>query len=243
MWRDRRVDITKQITPIILCGGLGTRIRSVIGNTPKSLAKINNEPFIYYLLDQLTVFERIVIAAGYGGDQIEETVKQFSDNICISREVEPLGTGGAVKLALSKIKTPYILILNGDTYLDLRILINTTIKMSSLKQIMFTKFVQNVQRYGEVVCDSNTNKIIKFEEKGGAMRPGQVNIGASILSVEEVANISDNIEKFSLEEFLIMKMVSDRKLTGVDYVGPFLDIGIPEDFFKASSYIAENSIS
>ncbi len=120
------------ITTIILCGGEGTRIRPIIGEIPKCLAKINNKPFLEYILDHLITqgIRRVVLCLGYKADMVMDHFNFNPFNIhekqalgryksillSCSIEKEPLGTGGALKNALPLINTEKALVLNGDTY-------------------------------------------------------------------------------------------------------------------------------
>jgi len=103
---------------IILCGGQGTRFREVRDDIPKALAPIQDTLFLDLLLDDLISqgLNRIILATGYLGDQIENYVNNRSDaNYIISNEPKPLGTAGALKYAESKFTLDHVLVLNGDS--------------------------------------------------------------------------------------------------------------------------------
>src|SRR4051794_12230870 len=108
---------------IILAGGQGTRLRSVLGGTPKPMAPIAGRPFLAFLLDYLAKqsFSRVILSVGYLREQI---VDFFGDHyntldLTYAPEQEPLGTGGAIRLALSHAREEEVFVLNGDTFLAL----------------------------------------------------------------------------------------------------------------------------
>src|SRR5690349_11400865 len=113
---------TATTTAVILAGGVGSRLRSVVSDRPKVLAPIRNRPFLSYLLDTLedAGLSEVVLCTGYMASLVEET---FGPNygrmrITYSRELTPLGTGGALRAALASIETHSVLVLNGDSYCE-----------------------------------------------------------------------------------------------------------------------------
>src|SRR3989344_3076938 len=109
-----------EITVAILAGGLGTRLDSVLPDQQKVLAPVNNHFFLQYLLNQLNEagFKKVVLCTGYLGDQVERSLgKKYKNiNLAYSRENTPLGTGGALRLALPKLKSETILMMSGDSF-------------------------------------------------------------------------------------------------------------------------------
>ena len=106
---------------ILLCGGMGTRLRSVVADRPKPMADICGKPFLQYLLEMLRDkgITEVIFALGYMGEMIEEYFQDgsaFGLKITYSYEEEPLGTGGAIRNALPKILEEEVLVLNADTY-------------------------------------------------------------------------------------------------------------------------------
>ena len=90
---------------IILAGGFGTRLQSVVKDLPKCLVEINGKPFLSHLIDFLLNqnFTKFIFAIGYKSDLVEEFVIQNYGNLeySFSVETEPLGTGGAIKKAFT----------------------------------------------------------------------------------------------------------------------------------------------
>ena len=112
---------------IILAGGFGTRLRSVVNEVPKCMAPIANKPFLWYLLKYLTKFDvsKVILSLGYLRgviiDWIDECKDEFPFAFEYAVEDEPLGTGGGIKLALKRTSKPNIIVLNGDTFFDVNL--------------------------------------------------------------------------------------------------------------------------
>ena len=107
---------------LILCGGMGTRLRSVDAHTPKVMMSFEERPFLDILVHHLKVqgFRRIILATGFKSDWIEKYYQVNDPGVVIeySRETEPLGTGGAIKNARELIQSDPFFVLNGDCYCD-----------------------------------------------------------------------------------------------------------------------------
>src|SRR5690242_18220250 len=122
MTQEREMAAADNICAFVLCGGLGTRLRAVISDRPKSMALVAGVPFLEIILRQLRAagIREVILGTGYRAEQIDESFRNVSGlglSIRYSHDQEPLGTGGAVKLAESMVSDP-VLILNGDSYAD-----------------------------------------------------------------------------------------------------------------------------
>ena len=220
---------------IILAGGLGTRLRSVVSNTPKPLAHIEGIPFIDFVLNQLRKNQifNVVLSLYYEAHQIvnylEKNVRpDMKINYVI--ENEPLGTGGAVNYVISNFPVPELsLVVNGDTYVDFcfKDMLRSLKKKPDLGCIGLVK-VPNISRYGAVSLNSD-NFITKFKEKGEA-GAGLVNAGVYLLS--SACFRSENRKKYSLENDLFPELLIKNKLKGTIFHGDFFDIGTPEDYLR-----------
>ncbi|EFP6760471.1 NTP transferase domain-containing protein, partial [Campylobacter jejuni] len=184
---------------IILCGGLGTRLKSVIKNIPKPMAPINNKPFLEFIFEYLKKqgIKEVILAVSYKYEVIQEYFKdEFLDiKIKYSIEKEPLGTGGAIKEALKFIKNEAY-VLNGDTIFDIdlkKLILNNSKICLALKQM------NDFDRYGTVELDSK-NYIKLFKEKE-FKKQGLINGGIYFLN-KDIFNDFTLQEKFSFEEFL-----------------------------------------
>lgn len=223
---------------IILAGGLGTRLRSVVNEVPKCMAPVCEKPFLHYILAYLKKFkeiDRVVLSLGYKHELIVEWIEQqteFLFQFQYSIEKEPLGTGGAIKKALSLVQSNEVIILNGDTFfdVDISLLIKSHRINNSLLSIAL-KPMMDFNRYGNVEIDNN-NHIIAFKEKSYCER-GQINGGIYIIN--STNEMMDNLpEQFSFETEVLQRQINNRDIYGFIHNGYFIDIGIPEDYVVAN---------
>ena len=224
---------------IILAGGFGTRLQSVVSDVPKPMAPINGKPFLEILLKSLEKkgIRRVILSVGYKAKVIMDYFGNSCGDIELVYEVEdtPLGTGGAIKAALTKCNTEKVLVVNGDTYIDFdaNILTNAQV-LNNNDSIIFGVEIDNKARYGSIESDENF-VVTGFVEKG-CTGSGFINSGYYIFSKKEfLENSSDDI--FSLESVLLLKLVYKNKLRIVRVVSPFIDIGIPEDYKLAGDFL------
>lgn len=225
-------------TAIILAGGLGTRLRSEVPDLPKCMAPVREHPFLAYVIGYLQKegIEHFVFSLGYKSDVViqylDSTYPQLHKTYVV--ENEPLGTGGAIQLALTKIKDKVVLIVNGDTLFNVDL--NEMYQRHRLKKSDCTialKFLKNFSRYGTVVV-ANDHVIKKFQEKQPC-EEGYINGGIYILNVNAFHSL--NLQPpFSFEkEFLEIK-VDELHFYGFKSNSYFIDIGVPEDYKKIKTY-------
>jgi D-glycero-alpha-D-manno-heptose 1-phosphate guanylyltransferase len=229
--------VSIQATPaLLLVGGMGTRLRSVVPATPKPLASVGNKSFLQLLVQQLQRqgIRRIVMCSGYLADQIEA---EFGDGsgldveIKYSKEMHPLGTAGAVKLAERHLgEVSEFLVMNGDSFLeiDLHQLIQFHRERGALVS-MAVVGVEDASRYGTVQVDS-AQKVIGFLEKAGRDGPGLVNGGVYVFDPSVLEYIPDG--PASLEKDVFPRLLS-KGFYAQEQHGMFIDIGTPEDYAKA----------
>lgn len=212
---------------IILAGGFGTRLRDVVNDVPKSMASINGQLFLEYLLDYISQFNinNIILSVGYKQEIIKSYFGNKYKNITINYSCEdnPLGTGGAIKQALKYVSNSKVIVLNGDTLfnIDLDLFYNLD---NNSHITLAVKKMENFNRYGSL--DIKDNKVISFNEKEYT-KSGFINAGIYLIYTNIFNNIS--AEKFSFEEFLqkqnnISSYISDSY---------FIDIGVPLDYEQA----------
>lgn len=223
---------------VVLAGGLGTRLRSVVSEVPKCMAPVAGKPFLWYLLKYLTRYDvsRVVLSVGYLREVIfkwiDENKNAFPFEFDYAVEEEPLGTGGGIKLALSKVRSENALILNGDTFFDVNL--NELKKQydSSKKDIVLAlKPMKNFDRYGTVVYDAESSVVSAFNEKKHC-EEGLINGGVYLVSTKSC--IFDGLPtKFSFETAVLEKQCLQGNIAGLVQDGYFIDIGIPEDYRKA----------
>lgn len=221
---------------IILAGGMGTRLQSVVSDVPKCMAPVAGHPFWHYAIETLIEagFSHIILSLGYKHEVIEEWIasSSFPVNISIVTEDTPLGTGGAVKLALSKAYENEVFILNGDTffevnYADMLKLHQQTAPVATIA----LKKMEQFNRYGVVDIDKDSNRILRFNEKQHC-ESGLINGGVYLINRTTLEKYP---QKFSLEKDFFETTVANSCLSGYISEGYFIDIGIPEDYERAQT--------
>ncbi len=228
------------ITAILLVGGIGSRLRSVVSDRPKVLASIGGRPFLSFLLDQLADagILRTVLCTGYLHQQVRHT---YGDcyrgmEIVYSQEKTPLGTGGALKLAHAQFESDTVLVMNGDSYCecDIANLWHWHSQHSKDMSIVLTE-VSDSRRYGRVKLDENDN-ILRFDEKTYVYSgSGWVNAGIYLMPQAWIDEIPANQNK-SLEHDLFPNWIS-RRIYGYRCDGNFIDIGTPQSFRMAETIL------
>lgn len=216
---------------IVLAGGLGTRLRESIGEFPKPLAPINGKPFLSHVFKYLQKngINKVVLSVGYKWELIkEEYGNQWNDiKIEYAVENERLGTGGAIKLAMSKIDVEDFYVLNGDTLFDVNLLTLEHFHFSKKAQCTLAlKGLYRVSRYGSV--ELNNKKVLRFEEKQYRER-SLINGGIYCLN-KSILNDFPDSDIFSFESDYLEKNTGDKEIYGELFDSYFIDIGIPEDY-------------
>ena len=229
------------ITAIILAGGQGTRLRSVVSDRQKVVAEVNGKPFLTLLLRQLEKADirRIIVCTGYMAETVKDALAEFSGRLELhfSHETEPLGTGGAVKKSLPLVSTDYMAVLNGDSFLDLDIrAFRDKFFLAGRKAQIALNRVGEVSRYGQVRLDHD-GLVMAFEEKGGSYGPGIINAGIYLFAKDEVVRILPE-GKSSMERDLLPELVRRKTLFGELYDCTFIDIGLPETLQAAQHLLA-----
>jgi D-glycero-alpha-D-manno-heptose 1-phosphate guanylyltransferase len=226
---------------ILLAGGKGTRLQSVISNLPKPMAPVAGKPFLEYLLLQLKSFDvhDIILSVGYKKDSIISFFSNGSKwdiNITYVPENVPLGTGGAIQEALRFIDDEYILVLNGDSYINVDITqyIHWHFQKRCKASIVITK-MDDTSRYGTVELDRE-DRINNFIEKEKSKEPGWINAGVYLFHRSVFQNKSP-LKFCSLEKEILPNLI-EKGLYGHRCRGAFIDIGIPESFNRAASFFS-----
>jgi len=240
----RQSNIDTVVTAVILAGGLGTRLRSSIGETPKPLADIAGRPFIFYVLSYLQRLgiRDVLLAVGYKKEEVEKALGQEAQEMSIrySREEVPLGTGGALKQALRLVSSDYAVVLNGDTFLKENYAHMIDFARSCGSSItMALKRVADCSRYG--LIQEKNGVITGFVERGTS-GSGAINVGVYVVK----RNLFDGYEvpkSFSLEREFLTPNVAQLRPCGYYTDGYFIDIGVPVDYQRAQSEIPTETAS
>lgn len=213
---------------LILCGGLGTRLRSVIGASQKAVADIDGRPFLSFVIEQLAKagIHDLVFCTHYQSEQVESVVANLpadpAQKVAVMCEPSAMGTGGAILYALSQLQYegPFIA-LNADTYLDATAY--RAAAEAAPPAIVVTP-MDDCQRYGAVQLDED-RQVQAVTEKGKT-GPGLISAGVYSLHTRYLTDFP--VETLSMEQDIIPALISQKLLTAQVYDGPFLDIGTPD---------------
>ncbi len=225
---------------IILAGGLGTRLRSAVPDLPKCMAPVNGRPFISYVVESLQQqgIEKFILSLGYMSEAIIEFVneKYTSLNVQYSIEEEPLGTGGAIKLACEKATERNILATNGDTLFEVNLQQLQALHTANNADCTLTlKPMQDFERYGVVELNADAS-ISSFKEKQ-YYKSGLINGGIYAFNVASFLK-EELPQKFSFEKDYLEALYLQRSMFGLVQEAYFIDIGIPQDFQLAQTDFA-----
>lgn len=221
---------------IILCGGLGTRLGALTKDMPKPLLNVAGRPFISYVLDRLAKagVNGFVLAAGFQWSKLHDYIGDEWSGIPVqySVETEPLGTGGAIKKALSNMGVHETIVVNGDTLFDINIqqFLHFAIANQSMACIALRK-VENCSRYGRVTVNGQ-GRIMSFGEKD-LCGEGLINGGVYYLRHHALDSIA--INAFSFEAAFLEKKYPKEPIFGMTFDDYFIDIGIPTDLHRAQT--------
>ncbi|MEZ4908847.1 MAG: HAD-IIIA family hydrolase [Saprospiraceae bacterium] len=218
---------------IILAGGKGTRLQSIVEDMPKPMAQVNGIPFLNYIMDNLIShgIKHIVLSVGYKYEKIIEYYQNEYKGIKISYaiEKEPLGTGGAIKFASEYISEEKFWVINGDTYVDIdfeKFYIKNFQNDISLGLVK----MENFDRYGVVL--TKNEKISGFNEKKHTVS-GLINSGIYLISKKLIDNYFPDSPVFSFEKEVLEVFFDKINIGFFETSGLFIDIGIPEDYFRS----------
>jgi D-glycero-alpha-D-manno-heptose 1-phosphate guanylyltransferase len=220
---------------VILCGGLGTRLRGILGDLPKCLAPVGDRTYLDLLTNYLhrQGVEEFIFATGYGHEHVERWLQavQRPWRWTLSREQEPLGTGGALRLAAHQVKDDDFLAFNGDTFLEVdcagllarHAAANSPLTLAAVE-------VADTAAFGRLEISGGF--VVNFREKGQP-GPGVINGGAYVIKRNFIEQQHEGY--LSLEKDVLMRpgFQPSAFLT----CGTFLDIGTPENLATAAIWI------
>jgi len=235
------------IDALILCGGLGTRLRSVIGAKQKTVAEVNGRPFLFFIIEELVRqgVRRVILSSGYQAEELRQLVvgHDFGATVVFSVEAEPLGTGGALRFAQSLIQSDPFFVLNGDSFCQVRYA--DLLAQHQERQALATLTLvarRDREDYGSVVLTAD-GRVQGFLEKAKDVVPAQdvsgteprfVNAGVYCFSRGVFAQMPSQ-KKFSLE-YDFFPRGCGQGLAGFVVDGPFIDIGTPERYAQAQKF-------
>jgi len=223
----------------ILAGGLGTRLRPALADVPKPLAPVGGRPFVLYLLDQLADagFRHVAFLVGYRGDQMRRTLgaRYRHLSLAYSQEPAPLGTAGALRLALPRVKGETLLLMNGDSFCEVafaRLVAEHRERRADLTMVL-TK-VPDADRFGSVHFQAD-RRIARFAEKQTGGGAGWINAGIYVIERNFIDKIPPD-KAISLERNLLPAWVQSHCVFAHPSPGRFLDIGTPVSYAGAEAF-------
>jgi D-glycero-alpha-D-manno-heptose 1-phosphate guanylyltransferase len=219
---------------IVLAGGLGTRLRSVVPDLPKPMAPIGGRPFLAWLLDDLerAGIQHAILAVGYRYEAIQDYFGTHYGSLALSYSIEqePLGTGGAIRQAMACADGDNTLVLNGDTYLELDYTsMLSAHRLAGARITMAACHVGEVGRFGAM--DLHEGRVVGFAEKG-RVGAGYINGGVYILS-QKIFDGAGLPDRFSFESDFLLPHLDQLRPLAFPVEGSFIDIGVPEDYARA----------
>ncbi len=224
---------------VILAGGLGKRLKSVMGVTQKVLARIGDQPFLEILIDYIASQggRRFILCVGHGSNDVEAYFKnKYQDReIVFSKEESALGTGGAIKQGSALVKTNTFLAMNGDCFcvVNYNALIAAHRRHKAKATVAVTK-LPDVRDYGSITVNEKS-QIIAFKEKLALVQAGLINTGTYCLD-RDVFNLTKTPQKFSIEHDFFPRLVG-QGFYAFEVENRFIDIGTPERYQWAREHL------
>lgn len=223
---------------VILAGGIGTRLRSVVSDVPKPLAPVAGRPFLAYVLDALVRqgYGHAVLATGYMHEKVEACFgnEYLGMKVDYARELTPLGTGGAIVNALQHCTADSVTVLNGDTLFlaDLGQLERYADSKGTQLAIVL-RAVPDAGRYGAVETDAD-GRITAFREKDPSAGAGNINGGIYRLQRRLLDGYTVG-QQFSFEKEVMQQRYNSEAFYAYADGAYFIDIGVPEDYQRAQT--------
>lgn len=227
---------------IILAGGLGTRLKSVVVDKPKVLSPVANKPFLDYVihfLQQQGVTD-FIFSLGYLSNQVLNFLQEQYPELSYQYTIEatPLGTGGGIKKAIELCTDEDVLIVNADTFfeVDLKAMMQFH-KAANAHCTVSLKIMNNFDRYGTVELNEQQN-IVSFKEKTFTQE-GLINGGYLIFNKAYFLQATASLPAvFGYENDFLAPNLQKMVIKGFIADGYFIDIGIPEDYAIAQKVFA-----
>lgn len=218
---------------IVLAGGLGSRLREIVPDRPKPMALVAGRPFLEIVIRSLATkgVSRVVLSLGFMAEMIINHFGNHFAGVELAYVVEerPLGTGGAVRLAMTKCVQESFFVLNGDTFLDLEVADVNIFWQKKRNLVIVARQVLDTSRYGRLLVEDGLIK--GFTEKG-ISGPGLINAGCYVFSRGQLDAYEVN-RPFSLETDYLINAVQNAPVDVFVTNGHFIDIGVPEDYYRA----------
>lgn len=228
---------------IILAGGFGTRLQSVVADRPKPMALVCGKSFLHYIFQYLKHYkiQKVILSVGHKAEIIQEYFGDKYDNITIDYaiEKEPMGTGGGIRMAMEKCNDKEVLVLNGDSFFNIDLIAFYNFYINQQSDVsLAVRHIEDASRYGTIQLN-DFKKINLFTEKTGRAMSGIISAGIYIINRKLYLNHTPINKNFSIEKEFFEPNVNVYHLHAYLSEGYFIDIGIPEDYAKAQEDFRE----
>jgi NDP-sugar pyrophosphorylase family protein len=224
---------------LILAGGFGTRLRSAVADRPKPMAEVAGRPFITFLLSRLVDFgfERAILCTGHMGEVVVQLLGDTFGpmSVVYSHEPTPLGTAGALRQAVGLIESDDVLVLNGDSFCDVDLATLGCKHRAHGGAATIVVLHRNDRRQSGAVGIEESGRVVVFESRPAASRPGLINAGIYMLRREIVERIPVG-RKVSLEDEIFPLLVANGTLFAWQVDARFIDIGTPDSYAAAQTF-------
>ncbi len=221
---------------VILAGGKGSRIKKILKNQPKPMAKFNNKYFIEYIIQNFSKynFKKIYILTGYKSkiiiNKFNKKIFNFIEVICLKEKIL-MGTGGALNILKKKNINNFILI-NGDTIFNIDL--NSLLKITKKKQIGTIALTKNLSHKNHKLSKLRLYKNTITNHSKGNLKNG----GIYFFKKKIFKFINNKVS--SLENDILPNLIDKKLLSGKIFSNFFLDIGTPKDYKKANNLLYKN---
>jgi D-glycero-alpha-D-manno-heptose 1-phosphate guanylyltransferase len=224
---------------IVLAGGFGTRLRHVVPDVPKPMAPVAGRPFLALLLTWLARngFQRAVLSLGYMADKIVSHFGNHYAGMELIYEIEtmPLGTGGAIRQASQHCTGAHYFVFNGDSYLDLEVALVEAWWQQHRAPMIVARAVPDTTRYGRL--ETAGHEVTEFRGQGTS-GPGLINGGCYVFNADQLSDWPLG-KAFSIETDYFPAQVKRARFDVFVTQGQFIDIGVPEDYWRAQTELAD----
>lgn len=231
----------EKIDVVILCGGLGTRLRKIVHDRPKPMAEINHRPFLDILVNYSSRygFKCFILCTGHKGNVVRKYYenKEYPLSFLFSEEKEPLGTAGAIKNAESLIQSNVFLVMNGDSFCNVNMY--NFMEFHTSKEAFASIALIPIDKSYDcgVVKITDTHRIVSFHEKVEMDTYGFVNTGIYIFN-KEILSLIPTGKNYSLEYDLFPTLIQQKNIYGFVTNQQLIDIGIPERYELAKMFFS-----
>lgn len=233
----------KETDAVILCGGLGKRLRSVNPDLPKVMVAVEKKPFLDITIGYLKKegVRRMVFCTGYKAEVIEQYYQRAGCGLsfAFAREKKPLGTGGALKNAKEIITSDPFFCLNGDSFsgIDYQTLLDFHQRKNALATLVVARH-EGQNDCGAITLDCEKH-IVSFKEKDPSAH-SFVSAGIYCFAQKIFSLLPDEMN-FSLEYDCFPRLVG-KGLYGYVSERQFFDIGTPDRYRQAQKQLKRKKI-